>query len=100
MVFCFRSGRPTDDAKGILPAPFEFLLVAGARLTRDDWLFAGRSETSRRTITASVTHRGYEKMMANWIYKAPTVDFRPNFDTLTFTGVTKPRNSVDFSAAI
>jgi hypothetical protein len=27
--------------------------------------------TSRRTITASVTQLGYQKMMSNWIYKAP-----------------------------
>lgn len=72
MVFCFASGRPTDEAKGIDPAPFRFLKVVGAQLQRSDWLFAGRSETSRRTITASVTRTGYEKMMANWIYQDPT----------------------------
>jgi hypothetical protein len=71
MVFCFSSGRPTDEVKGILPSPFKFILVAGAQLTKSDWNFAGRSETSRRTITASVTQSGYEKMMANWIYKEP-----------------------------
>jgi hypothetical protein len=71
MVFCFASGRPTDQTKGILPAPFKFVLVCGAQLTKADWRFAGRSETSRRTITASVTQSGYDKMMANWIYKEP-----------------------------
>ncbi|TXH55595.1 MAG: hypothetical protein E6Q97_08480 [Desulfurellales bacterium] len=71
MVFCFASGRPTDLSKGIMPAPFRFVLVAGAQLTKADWKFAGRSETSRRTITASVTTNGYDKMMANWIYKEP-----------------------------
>jgi hypothetical protein len=71
MVFCFASGRPTDEAKNILPTPFRFRLVCGAQLSRSDWKFAGRSETSRRTITAAVTTSGYEKMMANWIYKAP-----------------------------
>ncbi len=71
MVFCFSSGRPTDQVKGILPAPFKFVLVCGAQLTKADWNFAGRSETSRRTITASVTQSGYEKMMENWIYKEP-----------------------------
>lgn len=73
MVFVFASGRPTDKAKGIAPKPFRFLMVAGALLEKNDWLFAGRSETSRRTITASVTKTGYEKMMANWIYQAPTL---------------------------
>jgi hypothetical protein len=71
MVFCFASGRPTDKDKDILPAPFKFALVAGAQLTKDDWKFAGRSETSRRTITASVTTSGYNKMMANWLYREP-----------------------------
>jgi hypothetical protein len=69
MVFVFQGGRPTDKAKGIEPVRFRFLMVAGALLSKKDWLFAGRSKTSRRTITASVTRSGFEKMMANWIYK-------------------------------
>ena len=69
MVFVFQSGRPTDRLKGIAPVRFRFLMVAGALLAKKDWLFAGRSKTSRRTITASVTRTGFEKMMANWIYK-------------------------------
>jgi hypothetical protein len=64
MVFVFDCNRPTDSA----PRPFRFLRVVGARLERDDWTFSGRSATSRRTITASVTKSGYAKMMANWIY--------------------------------
>jgi hypothetical protein len=71
MVFVFDSNRPVDTAKGIAPRPFKFVMVVGARLSKEDWLFAGRSETSRRTITASVTKSGYEKMMENYIYKAP-----------------------------
>src|SRR5215208_103584 len=70
MVFAFDSNRPADPAKGVAPRPFKFVMVVGARLTKEDWLFAGRSATSRRTITASVTKSGYDKMMANWIYKA------------------------------
>lgn len=76
MVFVFDSNRPSDTQKQVLPKPFRFLLVAGAALTKHDWIFAGRSETSRRTITASVTRSGYEKMMANWIYKAPGLKLR------------------------
>jgi hypothetical protein len=68
MVFVFQSGRLGPKADGT-PA-FKFLLVAGGQLAKDDWLFSGRSETSRRTITASVTKAGAAKMMANWIYKA------------------------------
>ena len=72
MVFVFDSNRPVDVAKGIGPKPFQFVTVVGAQLTKADWLFAGRSETSRRTITASVTPSGYEKMIDNWIYREPS----------------------------
>lgn len=71
MVFCFDSSRPTDDAKNIAPKPFEYLAVLGAQLVKEDWTFAGRSATSRRTITAAVNKSGYAKMAANWIYKKP-----------------------------
>ena len=71
MVFVFQGGRPSDKAKGIETVPFRFLMVVGALLSKKDWLFAGRSGTSRRTITASVTRSGLDKMMANWIYKCP-----------------------------
>ena len=73
MVFVYAAGRPVDKAAGIAKTPFKFLLVCGALLEKADWQFAGRSETSRRTITASVTTTGYEKMMANWVYKAPAL---------------------------
>ncbi len=70
MVFVFDSNRPID--KPTVARPFKFLLVVGAPLIKADWLFSGRSEQSRRTITASVTSSGFAKMMANWIYKAPS----------------------------
>jgi hypothetical protein len=66
MVFVFDSNRPPDET----PKPFRFVKVVGAELTKSDWLFSGRSEKSRRTITASVTESGYLKMMSNWIYRA------------------------------
>ncbi len=69
MVFVFDSNRPVDAGNGIGPKPLSFRMVVGAELTKEDWLFAGRSETSRRTITASITNSGLQKMMANWIYK-------------------------------
>jgi hypothetical protein len=71
MVFVFESGRPSDAAKGIAPVQFRFLAVYGALLRKKDWQFAGRSETSRRTITASVLPSGFTKMSNNWIYRAP-----------------------------
>ncbi len=67
MVFVFESNRPSDI---LPPQPFRFIEVLGAVLTLDDWRFSGRSETSRRTITASVIKSGYDKMAANWIYRA------------------------------
>ena len=67
MVFVFDSNRPVDAGKGVDLKPFRFRMVVGAELMTDDWLFAGRSETSRRTITASITNSGLQKMMANWI---------------------------------
>ncbi|HZQ09477.1 MAG TPA: hypothetical protein VFD70_23060 [Anaerolineae bacterium] len=66
MVFVFDCNRPRDP----IPRPFHFVEVVGAYLTKEDWLFSGRREGSRRTITASVTESGYRKMMANWIYKS------------------------------
>jgi hypothetical protein len=70
MIFVFDSNRPTDAAKGVAPRPFRFVRVVAERLTREDWTFAGRSETSRRTITASVTKLGRDRMMTNWVYDA------------------------------
>ncbi len=68
MVFIFDCNRPDDKAKGKSPKSFRFLRVVGAKLEKSDWLFSGRSATSRRTITASVTDSGYQKMLSNWVY--------------------------------
>ena len=70
MVFCFNANSSGDAGKGVGPKRFRFVKVVGAKLLKTDWKFSGRSETSRRTITASVTRGGYDKMEANWIYRA------------------------------
>ncbi len=70
MVFVFDANSARDAAQGIAPKPFRFVKVLGAQLEKSDWAFSGRSATSRRTITASVTRTGFEKMDANWIYRA------------------------------
>ena len=70
MVFVFDANSARDIAQGIDPKPFRFVKVVGAQLEKEDWAFSGRSATSRRTITASVTRTGFEKMEANWIYRA------------------------------
>jgi hypothetical protein len=69
MVFVFESNSSRDGLTGIAPKQFRFVKVVGARLEKSDWQFSGRSATSRRTITASVTRSGFEKMEANWIYR-------------------------------
>jgi hypothetical protein len=66
----FSSSGPKDASEGKPPRPFALEKVVGAKLLKSDWEFSGRSETSRRTITASVTNTGHEKMMKSWIYKA------------------------------
>lgn len=70
LVFVFDANSSRDEAIGIQPKPFRFLKVVGAQLRKADWQFSGRSAGSRRTITASVKRSGYEKMEANWIYRA------------------------------
>jgi hypothetical protein len=71
MVFVFESNGPRDGYLNIDPMPFRFKMVTGAHLEKSDWKFAGRSKDSRRTITASVTKSGYDKMLNNWIYLSP-----------------------------
>lgn len=70
MVFVFDANSARDASQGIAPKPFRFVKVVGAQLAKSDWAFSGRSATSRRTITASVTRTGHEKMEANWIYRS------------------------------
>ena len=45
------------------------LLAPKPKLEAEDWNFSGRSDTRRRTITASVNKNGLGKMKANWIYE-------------------------------
>lgn len=69
MVFCFDSNTSNDEKKKIGPKKFQFKAVYAAELELDDWNFSGRSETSRRTITASVNRSGVGKMKSNWVYE-------------------------------
>ena len=69
MVFVFDANTARDALRDIAPRPFRFVGVYGAQLTQNDWNFSGRSATSRRTITTSVTRTGYSKMASNWIYR-------------------------------
>ncbi len=69
MVFFFDSNTANDQNAQIQSKPFVFKGVYAARLEKDDWNFSGRSESSRRTITASVNLNGLRKMRANWVYQ-------------------------------
>jgi hypothetical protein len=66
-----------DECTACKPVPVnlqgfnkQVVLPCGLTATHVQWAFSGRSETSRRTITASVTRTGYEKMEANWLYRS------------------------------
>ncbi|HRJ40465.1 MAG: hypothetical protein KJZ86_03490 [Caldilineaceae bacterium] len=69
LVFTFDSNTSRDSGLGIPPKSFRFVGVYGAKLEESDWNFSGRSETSRRTITASVNRSGVGKMRDNRIYE-------------------------------
>lgn len=69
MVFHFDSNTSRDIKKKIGPKSFIFRGVYAAKLEELDWNFSGRTETSRRTITASVNKGGSTKMKENWIYE-------------------------------
>lgn len=69
MVFNFDSNTAADFQNDIAPKSFKFRGVYLAKLELEDWTFSGRSETSRRTITATVNKLGTAKMQHNWIYK-------------------------------
>ena len=71
MVFIFESNKPSDKIKGLGPKPFRFRMVVGAKVEKEDWQFSGRKADSRRTITASIKRSGFDKMVANWIYRDP-----------------------------
>jgi hypothetical protein len=70
MVFSFEANSANDVKHDLPPRSFRFAGVFAAKLELEDWTYAGRSETSRRTITASVNPQGMKKMQANWIYIA------------------------------
>lgn len=70
MVFSFEANSANDAKKNLPARPFRFTGVFAARLGLEDWTYAGRSPTSRRTITASVNPCGLQKMQANWVYKS------------------------------
>ncbi|MGH9863484.1 MAG: hypothetical protein ACRD35_08680 [Candidatus Acidiferrales bacterium] len=63
--------EPTRSRKS-----FQFVEVLAARLTRRDWSFSGRRETSRRTITASMKREAVERLRSNCLYRNPAYAVR------------------------
>lgn len=70
IVFYFNSNSANDQFNKRNDIPFKFKGVFSAYLDKDDWNFSGRSEDSRRTITASINKKGVNKMKDNWIYRS------------------------------
>lgn len=69
MVFRFDPG--VEARAGRDRRFFQFVEVLAGRLTRRDWSFSGRGETSRRTITASMKKDAVDRLRANWVYRNP-----------------------------
>jgi hypothetical protein len=59
-----RTTMPIYDRQ---PTCIERVLIA--ELTEDDWVFSGRSATSRRTPTASINPKGRAKLAAGVVYR-------------------------------
>lgn len=67
MVVQFSTDVTTEPIYDRAPTAIERVMVAP--LDETDWKFSGRSETSRRTPTASVNVTGYAKMAAGAVYE-------------------------------
>jgi hypothetical protein len=67
MVVQFSTDASTEPVYERAPTIIERVMVA--QLAEEDWTFSGRSETSRRTPTASVNPSGFAKMVAGAVYE-------------------------------
>lgn len=65
MVFHYDSNSPNEPEP---IRPFTLNGVFIAELEEGDWSYSGRSEDSRRTITASVLASGRDRMIENYVY--------------------------------
>jgi len=66
MIFRYSVDTKTEPMEE--RAPTEIVEVMCAELIESDWTFSGRSEKSRRTITASINRYGMAKLRENKIY--------------------------------
>jgi len=70
-IIIFRYETDVETEPKEKRSPTEIVEVLAAKLTRKDWSFSGRDESSRRTITASIVEKGMQKLRANRIYLKP-----------------------------
>lgn len=70
LIFQYEIDLETEPVQDRQPTRFVKVLIA--QLDETDWSFSGRSETSRRTITASILRSGREKLLAKPLYLDPT----------------------------
>jgi hypothetical protein len=71
MVFVFESNKPQDKLKELEVKAFRFRLVVGAKVTKEDWKFSGRSAALQRNL---VNHLNYAA--CRWIYLQSALRFR------------------------
>lgn len=69
MVFRYTKGELCEKIRDT--EPITFVQVLCAQLEKKDWSFSGRRGESRRTITASVTANGMDKLRSNPVYQDP-----------------------------
>ncbi len=70
-VMVVRYTRGEEEAEPYEMPAVTVVQVLAALMEDDDWSFSGRGEGSRRTITASITASGMEKLRSNPIYQDP-----------------------------
>lgn len=79
MVFRYAVGKQQSGES----LPLTFIEILCAKLTQSDWSFSGRTGTSRRTPTASITSSGVEKLRSNFLYRIPDVGVGRHRNILT-----------------
>lgn len=72
------------EMRGTEKAPsIEFVQVLVAELSESDWAFSGRVGPSRRTITASITATGMDKLRSSPVYQNPEFIVAPSKELKT-----------------
>jgi hypothetical protein len=67
MVIQITVDRMTEPVYDRNPTTVERVLIG--QLSNEDWTYSGRSETSRRTPTASINRSGRDKLLTGLVYQ-------------------------------